>query len=127
MTRILKKATALSEVVDEKTPKSLEILLEEYTESFVQVVRWVFAGGIAGLTVKYLESGSSAETIALYLILFALFFAIVLLPLRLLMNEREWCPYCDEPFEIRDAVDLKEYESHLLESHPEKIAERRES
>lgn len=126
MIGILRRATALAEKVEERTPKPVEVLLEEYAEAFVQVVRWVFAGGIAGLTVRFLESGMAAERVAVYLLLFALLFALILLPLRLLMNEREFCPYCNEPFELRDAVDLREYESHLLESHPTEIAENKE-
>lgn len=120
MPRILRKATTLSDVIEERTPKSWKIPLEEYAEAFIQIIRWVFAGCIAGLTVKFLESGANTEAIAISLLIFSLIFALVLLPLRLLTNEREWCPYCDEPFEIRDAVDVKEYESHLLESIPKR-------
>lgn len=81
---------------------------------------------MAGLTVTFLDSGMAAERIAVHLLLFGLLFALALLPLRLLMNERERCPYCDEPFEIRDAVDLREYESHLLKSHHTEITESNE-
>ena len=108
--------------IEEKVPKSVGILLEAYTVSFVQVVRWVFAGGIAGITVDLLESGGDTYTIGLILLIISFVFALLVLPLRLIMSERVSCPHCEEPFEIRNALDLKKYENHLLDHHRDQLS-----